>query len=261
MPTRRVRPVPAVARAIRLLQALGDGRPEASLTELARRVGIHKSTAYGILATLAAEGIVERDPATRRYRLGRSLAVLARAAGGPDIRVLARPYLARLRRLSGETVAVHEPDGRGSVILASDESPHQLRVSAPPGHRLPPFAGAVGKVVWAFAPPPPGLPRRLPAYTPRTITDPDAYRRELEGVRRRGIAFDDREYLPGVRAVSAPVFRARGGDRRELAAVLTIVGVAARLSPSALRRLAGPLRRAAGELSRALAVSEGGRSP
>src|SRR5579875_1383239 len=261
MPTRRVRPVPAVARAIRLLQALGDGRPEATLTELARRVGIHKSTAYGILATLAAEGIVERDPATRRYRLGRSLAALARAAGGPDIRVLARPHLARLRRLSGEPVAVHEPDGRGRVILASDESPHQLRVSAPPGHRLPPFAGAVGKVVWAFAPPRPGLPRQLPAYTPRTITDPDAYRRELEDVRRRGIAFDDREYLPGVRAVSAPVFRARGGDRRELAAVLTIVGVAARLSPSALRRLAGPLRRAAGELSRTLAVSEGGRSP
>src|SRR5579883_2161300 len=124
MPTRRVRPVPAVARAIRLLQALGDGRPEATLTELARRVGIHKSTAYGILATLAAEGVVERDPATRRYRLGRSLAALARAAGGPDIRVLARPHLARLRRLSGETVAVHEPDGR-------ERHPGQRRVAPP----------------------------------------------------------------------------------------------------------------------------------
>src|SRR5579875_3782122 len=163
MPTRRVRPVPAVARAIRLLQALGDGRPEATLTELARRVGIHKSTAYGILATLAAEGIVERDPATRRYRLGRSLAALARAAGGPDIRVLARPHLARLRRLSGETVAVHEPDGRGSVILASDESPHQLRVGAPPGHPPPPLCGRRGQGGVGLRPTSPRAPSAAPS--------------------------------------------------------------------------------------------------
>lgn len=258
-PSSRSRSVPAVARAVRLLHVLGDGRPEATLTELARRAGLHKSTAHGILATLATHRLVDRDPATRRYRLGPGLVTLARAALGADLRALARPHLTRLCRLSGETVTLHVPEGAGSVILASEESPHQLKVSAPVGHRLPLFAGAVAKVVWAFSPRRPRLPPRLPAYTSRSITDPAAYRRELDLVRRRGVAYDHMEYLPGVRALSVPVFRSTTGGARELVGVLTIVGVAARLTPGAARRLAGPLRRAAASLSDALGAQHGRR--
>ncbi len=252
--------MPAVTRAAEILRALGNGQGEASLTDLARLLQIHKSTAHGILATLAQHGFVERDPTTRRYRLGRTLAALGRAAADrQDLGTLARPYLVRLCRLSGETVTLHLRSGDGSVILASEESPHQLKVTAPPGHRLPPFAGAVAKVLLAFGAfgersesPTPSLPSRLPAYTPRTITDPGRYTDELTRVRRAGVAYDEMEYLPGVRAVSAPLFPGRQEAHGEAAGALSIVGVGARISAAELRRLAGPLQSAARALSAAL---------
>jgi DNA-binding IclR family transcriptional regulator len=231
---------------------LGDGQGEATLTELARHLRIHKSTAHNILATLARHRFVSRDPVTRRYRLGPGLAALGRiAAPGLDLGALARPHLVRLQRLSGETATLHVRDGAASVILASEESGHELRVSAPRGHRLPPTAGAVAKVLLAFGAEAPRLPVQLPAYTPRTIVNPVRYLDELRRVRRAGVAYDEMEYLPGVRAVSAPVFLGRGGPG-EAVAVLSIVGVAVRISPADLRRLSDPLQAAARALAAAL---------
>src|SRR2546429_7797492 len=65
---RRPGPVPAVDRAAGILLALGNGQADASLSNLARRLRIHKSTAHGILATLARHRFVDRDPETRRDR-------------------------------------------------------------------------------------------------------------------------------------------------------------------------------------------------
>jgi DNA-binding IclR family transcriptional regulator len=245
--------VPAVDRATAILCALSDGARDATLTELARYLRIHKSTAYNILETLARRGFVSRDAATKRYRLGPTLAALGHAATvGPDLAALARPHLVRLQRLSGETVILHARDSAGSVILTSEESPHELKVSARPGHRLPQTAGAVAKVLLAFGSrTPPRLPAQLPAFTPRTIGDRARYLAELRRVRAAGVAYDDMEYLPGVRAVSAPVFLSEDPKGGAIAA-LSIVGVAARISPADLRRFAQPLRNAAHALSATL---------
>ena len=250
---RRAYPVPAVTRAAAILHALGNGQKDASLTDLARGLGIHKSTAHGILATLAAHDLVSRDRETRRYRLGPALVALGRAAGDRhNLATLARPYLRHLCRLSGETVTLHLRDGEGSVILVSEESPHQLKVTAPPGHRMPPSAGAVAKVLQAFAGPSlRRLPASLPAYTSRTITDSVRYRQELDRVRRAGVAYDDMEYLPGVRAISAPVWQGTEEDGEAVGA-LSIVGVGVRVSPEKLRHLARPLCDAARAISKAL---------
>lgn len=226
--------VPAVARAAGILRALA-GRREASLTDLARTVGIYKSTAHGILGTLSAFDLVERDPTTRRYRLGSALVALGRAAQDPhDLGILARPHLVHLSRLSGETVALHIADGEGSVIVASEESAQRLKVSAPPGFRMPPHAGAVAKVLEAFDPAPRPRPAALPAFTGRSITDADRWERELEKVRRAGFALDDMEFQDGIRAVSVPAPIGRPG-RRELIAAYSIIAVASRVSIGTLR--------------------------
>lgn len=252
-PSGTTRQVPAVARAAGMLFGLGNGQGDASLTSLARLLGIHKSTAHGILTTLAAHDLVERDPLTRRYRLGRVLVTLGHAADREDLGSLARPHLARLCRLTGETVAFHLRAADASVIVASEESPQQLKVTAPIGHRLPRFAGAVAKVFHAFpSPAAVRLPARLPAYTPQAITDPSRYRQELERVRREGVAYDDTEYLPGVRAVSAPVFRGRPPADGEAVGAFSIIGVSARVASEDLRRFARALLAAARALSEAL---------
>src|SRR4029077_5227737 len=113
--------VPAVERAARILVALGNGQDEATLTELAGHLRIHKSTAHGILATLARHRLVSRDGVTRKYRLGPGLAALAGAAVGPDLGALARPYLERLQRLSGETATLHGHAASGRGLLPRGE--------------------------------------------------------------------------------------------------------------------------------------------
>src|ERR1700730_2419146 len=118
-PWKRSGSVPAVDRAAGILLALGNGQGEATLTQLAGHLQIHKSTAYNILGTLARYRFVTRDPATRRYRLGPGLGALGGAAAlGPDLAARARPYLARLRQVSGETVTLHVRDAAGDGMLA-----------------------------------------------------------------------------------------------------------------------------------------------
>jgi IclR family transcriptional regulator, acetate operon repressor len=249
------KPVPAVARAAGILRALA-GRRDATLTDLARTLGIYKSTAHGILATLSAFDLVERDPATRRYRLGPALVALGLAAQDPDeLGAVARPHLVHLNRLTGETVALHVLDGHGSVIVASVESPERLKVTAPPGFRMPAHAGSVAKVLEAFdRTPRPAQPPHLPAFTSRSITRPDRWARELERARRAGFATDDMEYQDGIRAVSVPVTSGRPG-RPDLVAAYSIIAVASRVSPATLRGWVPALLASARELAEALRQS------
>ena len=254
------RTVPAVARAAGILRVLA-GRREASLTDLARTIGIYKSTAHGILGTLSAFDLVVRDPTTRRYRLGSALVTLGRAARDPDdLGVLARPHLVHLSRMSAETVALHIPDGEGSVIVASEESPQPLKVSAPTGFRMPPHAGAVAKVLEAFDPAPRTPLAALGAFTGRSITQPDRWERELDRVRRAGFALDDMEFQEGIRAVSVPVLVARpGGD--ELVGAYSIVAVASRVSIVTLREWVPALLASALGLVEALRQSRQNGAP
>ncbi len=252
-PSRRL--VPAVDRALRVLRTLAAA--ELRLVDIARALDLAKSTTLAILQTLAAHAVVTYDPRARRYALGPALVAMAGAAQARNTVVrTARPYLEHLAEQTGETVILHVPDDGGSVIVDREESPHQLRVTAPLGLRLPPFAGAVAKALLAWQPE--GEVRRrlaaqpLPAFTPRSITTPANYLRELRRVRRQGVAWDDEEYLPGVRAVCAPI-RISG----RAVATLSVVGVKARLTKARMREAAALVRRAADEISWALA----GESP
>jgi DNA-binding IclR family transcriptional regulator len=249
-----------VARAAGILRALA-GRREASLTDLARSVGIYKSTAHGILGTLSAFDLVERDPSTRRYRLGSALVTLGRAAQDPDdLGVLARPHLVHMGRMSAETVALHIPDGEGSVIVAREESSQPLKVSAPTGFRMPPHAGAVAKVLEAFDPAARPRPAALPAFTGRSITRPDRWERELDRVRRAGFALDDMEFQEGIRAVSVPVLLSCPG-RDELVGAYSIVAVASRVSIVTLREWVPALLASARGLVEVLRQSRQGGAP
>lgn len=245
--------MPAVERAIRVLRALRDGRGR-RLSDLSRELGLSKSTLSELLATLEEHDLVERDPGTRAYRLGLGLVELGGAAlRRLDLVEAARPHLARLRDGTGETAILHVPSGAEAVIVDRAESDHQLKLVAPVGHRLPPFAGSVAKVFLAALPGEEAGAlldgRPLPVYTPASITSRRSYLRELARVRRDGYAVDDEEYLPGVRAVSAPILN---GERRAVGA-LSVVGASGRLTDERLGAAAAAVVAAARELS------EGGR--
>ncbi|MGQ0571459.1 MAG: IclR family transcriptional regulator [Armatimonadota bacterium] len=252
-PRRSLRLVPSIERAVLVLQALSADDGARRLTDLSRQLGFSKSTLSELLGTLEHYGFVERDGDSRAYRLGHALLELGNAAlRRLDLRQVARPSLVHLRDALGETATLHVPSGEGAIIVDRAESEHQLKVVAPLGHRLPPLAGSVAKVFLA------GRPadeltallnhQRLPAFTPNSIATPARYRKELARVRQHGYAVDDEEYLPGVRAVSAPILDARG----RTVATITVVGFRARLTQERMREAEAAVRRAADLISRRL---------
>ncbi len=253
---RSLRLVPAIDRTVRVLRALSADDGPRRLSDLSRSLGLSKSTLSELLSTLEHHGFVERDGDSRAYRLGYALIELGNVVlRRLDLRQVARPYLARLRESTGETAVLHIPSGQGAVIIDRAESNHQLKVTAPLGYRLPPFAGAVAKVFLAARSDQELAEllkaRSLPAYTPNSITDPARYRKELARVRRRGYAVDDEEYLPGVRAISAPILAGRG----QTIATITVVGVSVRLGLEKTREAAPEVLAAAESISQRLGAA------
>ena len=257
--------VPAVDRAARILRALsaheGEGphQPGMSASELGRELDISKSTLSGLLATLERHGLVQRDPLTRRVRLGLALVELAAAVStGVDVREAARPQLARLRRHSGETAILHLGSADDVRIAERAEPATQLKVVAPLGTRLPRFAGSVAKVLLAAVEPDEAEAivrgHKLPAFTPRSIVDRGAYLEQVAQTRRRGHARENEEYLVGVSAVSAPVIDREG----RTIGTISVACVKTR-ARERLNDLAEPVINAAAQTSRRLGAPGEGR--
>jgi DNA-binding IclR family transcriptional regulator len=249
----RAAPVQAVARALALLDALGE-QEEAGLAELARRAGLHPSTAHRLLASLVASGYATQSPHNGRYRLGRRVFELATGSAvlEAQLRSLARPHLDAIRAAIDETTNLVALDGVSAVYLDQVESRHAVRLFAEPGRRVPAHASGAGKAMLAFQEP--ATLQRFYAGAPwqpmtaHTITSAEALRRELERVRARGYAIDDQEYEEGVSCVGAPIL-----DRRGLAcAALSVSAPSARLARRGLADLGRLLARHASEISREL---------
>jgi IclR family transcriptional regulator, acetate operon repressor len=199
----------AVERVVRILDRLGSAPDGLTGSEVARVLGVHRSTASRTLATLAAQGLIERDPATRRYRLGARIVGLAAAAVARlPVVTQARPELEHLAGVTAETASLAILDGV-HVVYVDQVTPAQTVVMASwVGRRSPAHASSSGKVLLAFgdeAARGAVLGRRLEAFTDRTITDPAALRRVLDEVRRRGYASSVRELEDGLVTVAAPV--------------------------------------------------------
>lgn len=251
--------VPAVARAVLVLQALGADDRGRRLSELSRELELSKSTLSGLLSTLEQFDLVERDPDSRVFRLGMGLVDL----GGSvlrrlDVREVARPFLRRLSDASGETAILHVRDGEEGVIADRSEPLRQLKVVAPLGHRIPPFAGSVAKAILATLPGKEAAvlvrARRLPRFTEHSLVTADHYLAELADVRRVGYALEDEEYLSGVCAVSAAIVDGSG----RAVATLSVAAVRSRTSDERMGALGPLVADSARTVSRRLAVSAEG---
>jgi DNA-binding IclR family transcriptional regulator len=238
-----------VARAARLLDALAASDAGLGVNELARRIGVNASTASRLLATLQDAGLVARVDGGP-YRLGLKLVTLSeRVLAQLDVRQLARPLLARLVAETGETATLSLPGEDQAITIDFVPSPSSVVSMARVGRPSVPHATAAGKVMLAFTEGPPA--RELTAFTERTITDAEALREELNGVRERGWAEAVGEREADLAALAAPAF-GRGGV---LAAILGVQGPVSRLPGPARKGVREPLLAAAAELSRALGGS------
>lgn len=224
------RRIGAAERAIAVLDTLADAG-ELGTNEIARRTGMTPSTVSRQLGTLAASGLVERVAASGRYRLGLRIVHLANALlARLDVREVARPHLLALVEATGETATLSVPGDEDAITVDFVPGSHQLQPVSRLGRPSIAHATSAGKVMLAFS------GRELPdgplrAYTPRTITDPQALTREIARVRERGWAQALGEREPDLTAVAAPVRSSRG----ELEAIVALQGPSSRFDAAAVK--------------------------
>lgn len=200
---------PIVKKAFLILKAISTNKG-LRLSEISTRLGISKSTVHGITNALEEQGAILRDPVSREFTIGATLMELGKAAyERMDFKRAARPAMEHLMEQCHESVFLGVRNKSSVTIIDMVESRKDFKISSPIGTSLPLLAGAMGKIFLSAMTPVDArayLMENPPnRFTSKTITDPDIYLKTLETVRESGIAFDDEEYIAGVRAIAAPI--------------------------------------------------------
>jgi IclR family pca regulon transcriptional regulator len=229
----------SLERGLAVLAAFRPDRPALGISELARDLGLTRSTTHRYVATLASLRYLEQDGSTRKYRLGpRVLDLGFSMLGSLELREVAAPHLRRLTDTTGHTSNLAIRDDTDVILIDRVRGRpgryHHLEFTLHVGSRLPSYCSATGKALLAFVPLP-DLDRLLDRMDlvprgPRTLTDRSALMAELEQVRRTGLATNDEELESALRSIAAPV-RARSGE------VVAAVNVAIPWSPAAMSEL------------------------
>jgi len=200
--------IQSVDRAIQVLKCFDRGE-KLGITEISRRLGLHKSTAFGLVNTLAENKFLEQDPETSRYGLGIELFRISTNVQ-IGIREIGLPYIKRLVETVGETVNLVVRDDIYVVYIEKIESPHSMRICTRIGQQLPMYCTAVGKAIMAFLPESDisSIMNRIQmtAFTEQTIITRPALELKLAEIRKSGFAMDDEELEPGLVCIAMPIF-------------------------------------------------------
>lgn len=235
-------------RGLQLLEKVAEGVHD--LQGLAQALGLSRSTAYRILASLARAGYLRHEP-RKGYWLGPKLIRLGfKAYGQLHLPTLARPHLEALRDATQETVHLGILEGQEVVYIDKVPGRRELQLASQIGARFPAQSTALGKALLAWSPPErwrqafvPGLRR-----TAKTLGDWPTFAAELEATRARGYAVDLEENEPGVRCVAAPILNGQG----EPVAAVSVSTAALYLDEARIPEVARLVQEAARRISREL---------
>jgi DNA-binding IclR family transcriptional regulator len=229
-----------VARVADILGAFNRAEQSLGVSELARRTGLPKPTAYRIAKELVRHRLLERQGT--EFRLGLRLFELGeQAARRRNLRDVALPFMADLRAATRQTIHLAVLEGSEVVYIEILRQKSAPRLPSRVGGRLPAHATAVGKAILAFSP---GsviedtIRNGLTRLGPRTTVAPGMLRRELSRIKANGVAVEFEESAPGVVCAASPVL---GADDAAVAAI-SISGWVGKLNP---RRMAPAVQTAA----------------
>ncbi len=242
-------PVQSVDRALNVLEILAQAG-EAGVTEIAAELGVHKSTAFRLIAVLESRGFVEQVADRGSYRLGFGIIRLAGATTARlDLNRESRRTCEELAADLGETVNIAILDGNVATNISQVRGGAAISSHNWVGQRTPLHVTSSGKVLLAFAPE--ALQESivtgpLERHTPASISDADVLRATLADVRRQGWAQTVEEYELGLNAVAAPI---RDHDGRVVAAV-SVSGPSYRMTPEVVAGAVETVTAAAADMSR-----------
>jgi len=205
-----------IDKAMRIMTAFTQDRPELAVTELAERLDMHKSVVSRIAATLKAWGMIESNPVTGRLRVGHAaFRIGSLFSHHPNsLADAAGPLLANLVAQTGHSVHLSVRKSDRILVMATVESPSALRVIMRVGDERQLHTTAAGKLFMAFSEP--SLMRSaykasgFKALTPETITTMAEMERGFARIRRERAAHNHGENTLGAGAVAAPVMSRAG---------------------------------------------------
>jgi DNA-binding IclR family transcriptional regulator len=249
--------VPAVERAIDILEYMVEKNSPVTIQELTGRLGIPKASAFRIFKTLQARGYLVDTDNSNRYILGpRVLLLGSRITKEQNLRQISSAHMFALANRTRQTVQLGILFGYRVLYI------DQVRTSAtdifiePTGTPFEVNISAGGKAIVAFLP---SIQRKdflshaqFASSTEFTITCPDRFRAELEKVARDGFAIDDQEFAIGIRCVAAPIFDSSGA----CIASVGITGHLSKLTDEAMPELTGYTVETAKAISRDLGHQE-----
>ncbi len=241
-----------VLRAVSLLKAFTDDRPQLGLADLARAAQLNKSTTYRLLTALESEGLVARSSDTETYRLGpEAISLGGRALRANGLRLASRSELEQLADDTNETATLEVLVGSDTLILDEVLGGHLIGATPELGARWPAHTTSTGKAILAALPEDElnaALPRRLATPTEKSLRDRESLHAELARVRKRGYAVAAEELEPGFVAVGAAVRNHDG----QVAAAISIGGPIGRMTPARIAEIAEKVKEAAGRISQRL---------
>ncbi len=203
--------VQSIDRAFDIIELLSRESRSIPMTEIGRRLDLHKSTVHRLLASLRNRGYVEQEAGSGNYKLGLGFVELASLyLNSLELKTEASPFLNELARATGQTVFLAIMDGTEVVYIDKAEAYNSLRRYTIIGKRLPLYATSLGKAMLS------GCSdreieelypeRNLPILTSKTLPTFDALMTEIRQTRERGWAIDDEERELGTRCIGAPIF-------------------------------------------------------
>jgi DNA-binding IclR family transcriptional regulator len=244
----------SVDKALGLLDVFAVGDRDVGVSELARRAGMPKSTAFRLLTILESNHFVKRQG--QRYALGHHLFELGQRVPycqHGSLRDIAVPFLEDLCRGSSETVHLAVLDGVEAIYINKIHGHARSHLASSIGSRVPVNCSGVGKALLAHsdqATIAEALQRGLRRRTAYSTISPRLMADELQRIREHGVAFDNEEAMVGINCVGAPILDASG----QAIASISVAGPVGRFKP---QRFASAVRRTAAAIARAAAERDG----
>jgi DNA-binding IclR family transcriptional regulator len=198
--------IQSIARASSIMECIAESNNSISITELSKKVDLHKSTVHRILSTLIELGYVKQNPSNNQYEMTIKMFEIGTSAiKQNDLITLVKPHLEKLRDVSGEAIHLVVPDKTDIVYVDKVESNQTLRMHSVIGRRSPMYCTAVGKAILSYR-----SEKEVDEFwdkiepvqhTEHTLTKLSDFKDELSQIRVTGISYDNEEHEKDIRCV------------------------------------------------------------
>lgn len=248
----KTKSVPAIEKAMVILEELATSQSGLSLSELTRNLSLPKSSTFGLLLTLERLGYLHRNENTGRYMFGMKIFTLANMAmNGLNLRKVASPYMRELMKKTKLTVHMTIQEQNEAVIIEKVEATYTPKVETWVGKRMGIHCTAAGKALisnWDENDINRLITHGLPRYNENTIVSPKKLREELASVRQHGYSLDVEEETIGSRCIGAPIHNQTG----RIVAALSVAGYKQQIQNDTLPLLISYVKETANEISQEL---------